>query len=252
MSEEDKVHTHTQKVFVSTAHADSAVADRLHKVLTENGYDVYPKTTCAGNSISEWHREQIRGSDTVLLLVPRPDTVNSQLFSDLAEALEAQKTIIPVLVDARSRTPAVLQSRQAVKLVNEEDWENRLLTIVDSIEKKPPNPVDANAELQRIRTHENTLMSEFRTSLETLDNTRRKDADILLEASKFSSTIASGLIVGTVLGFGPLVGIAAAGLASYAVKSALRRRRRRGDVAHRKAEGQGGPDLTGSRVTDGE
>ena len=135
------------KVFLSHSSADRSAAEQLAETLEQRGISVFidVNTLVSGTDFSEEASDLILHSDAVILLL----SINSQrskwVERELTHALESNKLVVPVLLDAEAKENWIwplVADRSAVRVDNETGFEQ----IADSLCKAIGH--DAHEEVQ--------------------------------------------------------------------------------------------------------
>ena len=116
------------RVFISYAHQDQPVADRLRQALTQRGIKVWnAEGIPPGDDFFQAVHEQISASDAVLAIITPASSKSDWLERELAIAIsrqfnEGRPRIIPVVVDRSARLPFFLRDYQWADLSDATDF----------------------------------------------------------------------------------------------------------------------------------
>ncbi|MFF4402165.1 toll/interleukin-1 receptor domain-containing protein [Streptomyces sp. NPDC001480] len=204
--------------------AENAVAP-IRDRLTVIGFKVYPTPPPPGSAWTRWVRGQVNDADVVVVLLTGNYFSGDGVLLELAEALDSEKKIIPVLLESGAAIPAVLRGYQSVVLSGRADSDDYLNPLLEALSVNEP-PVDRVSEIGQIEAQERLLRRETEEQARSIEEVHRQDRDKLADASLTSTAFASGTMIGMALG-GPISavvgGIVAAGI-SAAIAAAKKRR----------------------------
>jgi dipeptidyl aminopeptidase/acylaminoacyl peptidase len=160
-------------VFISYAHEDRAIADRLRQLLAGTGLTAWSDEQISpGSSIAGQIERAIRASD-VIFFVSSPKSNDSPAVSaELAMAISERsrnprKVIVPVLANGAESIPPLLRDIAGLDITSNEDAINNLSRLARQITTGENFPLrtqqDRVAQLDAIQTELDTVASEMRT-----------------------------------------------------------------------------------------
>jgi hypothetical protein len=206
-----------------TAEAEVAV---IRRALEDSGFKVRPVSPRPGSAWARFYREQLDGSDVVVVVLTRNYLSSENSLLELAESLDAGKRIVPVVLDDDAVVPAVLRGYRAVDMTHGQG-QGSIASVIDAVNGSQSDlPLNALEERSKVEAQEVLLRRELDAQARTIEQIKRQDEKLVTGAFPATAAIFGGTTVGAAI-LGPagavIGGIIGAGIAGLMSRVARRR-----------------------------
>jgi len=223
------------KLFISYAHSDSRLAERIVAALADRGVTTWrPDELSAGDSVTGSIGDAIRRSDAVAVLLSREAAKSPWVNREIAFALaddsgEGPKRVIPVLLEPDVELPPFLRDLRYIDLSSQAHFGQGLDELVAAAAVEPRVRKDQERELQLRRR----MLNAERVAL--LEAQRQMYEEYSRQSAKLGRTLTVlaivvtlatgvGLMIGG-FGNGRILGNIGAGVLGLAIGAVLGYRR---------------------------
>ncbi|MCA1606524.1 MAG: toll/interleukin-1 receptor domain-containing protein [Acidobacteria bacterium] len=196
-----KRDTSSVSVYLSYAHEDERDIEFIRDTLLEAGIEVRPTSPIPGSSWAQHYRQELLSADAVLVILTEHYRIASFVFAELAEAIDAHKRMIPILISKAADVPAVLGPYQSLDLMDPESRQERLKGLISRLKKGSlGKQIDPGEELEKIKAQESLLRREEKEQNQRIDVLEEREESALATATGAAAAIASGATIGSLAG----------------------------------------------------
>ena len=195
---ETKRDQSSMPVYLSYIHEDERDIEFIRNALLQAGIKARPTSPIPGSSWTQHYRQELLSADAVLVILTEHYRIASFVFAELAEAIDAGKRIVPILISKDANVPAVLGPYQALDLTDPNSRQERLEWLISRlIEGSLGRQVDPGEELEKIKIQESLLHWEEEAQRRQIDVLDEREKSTLATATGAAAAIAGGAAVGS-------------------------------------------------------